>query len=92
MSQKTITISGKTYTPSAVDRLMQESDYHTANGYSCHIYLNGVGYYAAYRERGDDYYAPVCSRAHAGYIQLRRGYRGYLPDEEKEIWLEFCPK
>jgi len=90
MPQKTITISGKTYTPAAVDRLMQASDYQAAGGYLYHINLGGIGYYAIYRVRRDGYtyYAHRCNRQDADYIHLLRGERGCQPSGE-QMWLEF---
>lgn len=85
MTQQTITIRGKRYTASQIDRLMDANE--MTNGDDYIITINGDRYYANYRQIQDPPFAPTCDRDEANAIAL-------MPDDGMyrwAKWLDFDP-
>ena len=81
MAQKTLTISGKTYTGKQIAAKFDKNN--MTNGGEYIIDLNGNKYFANYRQVQDDYFAPVCSAGNADSIAL-------MPDNgfyKYSIWI-----
>ena len=66
-TQKTLTISGKTFTGKQIAAKFDKSS--MTNGGDYIVNLNGEHYTANYRQM-QDYFAPVCSAANANAIKL----------------------
>lgn len=79
--QKTLTISGKTYTGKQIAQLFDKNN--MTNGDDYIINLNGEKFYANYRQMQDAYFAPVCDKSNANAISLMRDDGMY----KWSIWL-----
>ena len=80
--QKTLTVNGKRYTGKQIANLFDKNE--MTNGEDYIVFLNGVKYYANYRQIQDAYFAPVCSKGRANSVSL-------MPDNgiySWSIWLE----
>lgn len=72
MSQKTITVSGKTFSANQVANMMDGAP-TTDGGTTKFVNLNGIEYWAEFREASDGYFAPATSkRENAAYVALGR--------------------
>ena len=58
--QKTLTVAGKRFTKSMIIREMAKEIKTLGDDYI--IWLNGHRFYANYREKQDEFFAPVCSK------------------------------
>jgi len=76
----------KKHNGNEIAEMMEASNYKTEDGV-CHIAVDGIGYYAEYRQEQDDLFAPICDKDEANCIKLEEGEAGYLP-HGKAVWLQ----
>lgn len=83
--QHTLTIRGKRFTSSSIDRLMDQDA--MTNGSDYIVTLNGDRYFANYRQIQDAIFSPVCDRNGSDAIALAPDNGTY----HYSIWLDFDP-
>lgn len=83
-TQKTLTVNGKRFTARQISRLMTSDNMTNGDDYIVH--LNGIKYFANYRQIQDPPYAPTCQKADANAIALCPDNGSY----KWSIWLEYA--
>lgn len=68
MTQKTLTVNGKRFSGKQIAALMNENQ--VTNGGDYIVNLNGEKFFANFRQRQDDFFAPVCDRSQADSIAM----------------------
>jgi len=77
MAQKTLTIKGKRFTAKQIAAMFDKDN--MTNGDDYIITINGRKHYGNYRQKQDDYFAPVCDKRDANMIAL-------MPDNGLFTW------
>ena len=83
--QKTLTIKGKKYTGKQIEKFFDKNNMTVGDDYI--VDIDGLRFFAQYRQIQDAYFAPVCSKSNANAIALipQNSHFGY--SYSYDIWL-----
>lgn len=83
--QKTLTVNGKRYTGKRIAKLFDSDQMTKGNDYIIHI--DGLKFYANYRQLQDPPFAPVCNKSDANAIALMPENSQFGYTWSWDIWL-----